>query len=118
MLVAFANGPLFPVDLDLDHLDRAAPSSSPADAVVVPLVPGAASGSGVDGLGPELVGSSRAVEQTVNGLAAGSFSASRGGSLYYQFLLPGAHWARAELNFGSISPSAMVPGISITTSGP
>jgi hypothetical protein len=120
VLVAFANGPLFPVDLDLDHLDRAATSWSPTDAIVVPLVPAATStrqGSAVDGLGPELVGSRDALEQTVNGLAAGSFSASRGGSLYYQFMLPGQHWAGAELDFGSISPSAMVPGITMT-SGP
>jgi hypothetical protein len=126
VLVAFANGPLFPRDLDLDvsqldHLDRVATSSSrvydPTDAIIVPLVPGAVSGGAVDGLGPELVGSRHAVEQTANGLAAGSFAASRGGSLYYQFLLPGTHWARAELDFGSISPSYMVPGISMTTSG-
>ncbi|HXW82165.1 MAG TPA: hypothetical protein VEJ84_21890, partial [Acidimicrobiales bacterium] len=126
VLVAFANGPLFPVDVDLDHPDRVAASSSPTDAIVVPLVPGGTSGNsgtsgswrtGVDGLGPELVGSRDAIEQTVNGLAAGSFSASRGGSLYYQFVLPGPHWARAELDFGSISPSAMVPGTDMT-SGP
>ena len=59
VLVAFADGPLFPVDLDLDRVDRVATSSSPTDAIVVPLVPGAVSGDGVQGLGPELVGSDR-----------------------------------------------------------
>jgi len=118
VLVAFANGPLFPVDLDLDRVDRVATSSSPTDAIVVPLVPGAVSGDGVQGLGPELVGSDHASAQTANGLATGSFTANRGGSLYYQFALPGTRWARVELDFGSVSPSLMVPGIAMTASGP
>ena len=94
--------------------------SKEMNAIAVPLTPGAQTGTGIAGLEPELVGSSRAVAGTTLGLATSSLVLARGGYFDYQFVLPGGArgaWKKLRLDLGTLSPTSAISS-SVSSSGP
>jgi hypothetical protein len=108
VLVAFASQPLYPMDFG-----TAAERLGPADAIVVPLLPGVRSGAKAAELGPELVGSRGSVSAAADQLGTGSLALQRGGSFYYQFILSPTPWAHLELNFGSLDGAVTNSGMAL-----
>lgn len=105
VLVGVAERPFLPAD----RPERSMPLAG-AEAVVVPLLPSLAPGTRVDDLQPELVGAQGVTGAVSVGPAGGTLTLADGGSLEYQFSLPGKRWRDLLLDLGSPNGSAPGPG--------
>jgi len=98
--------------------ERSGSRSAAVDAIVLPLQPEERSQWKISDMAPELVGS-RGVTAGAGSLY-GSLVLGKGGSLDYEFILPGADWHRLRLNFGSADGSTTLgsgstPGLGVST---
>ena len=107
VLVALADRPFF-----TPSAGSTVKAADQVDALVVPLVPSVPPGRAISGEAPELVGSKMVTDDGVGadqpqgGSAGLVITLAAGGSLDYQFSLPGTRWQALRVDLGSPTGSA------------